>query len=111
MDEPDLHFKKANYRVKVTNKQSALCNSKINSNKVCEAYSFSINSSIGGTFETMSSEEAISGTRQNAARTVTDSCKYASRFSLELPLLIPFPNPEIKITILHFEVQINEWFG
>ena len=61
------------------------------------AYSLDIISRMRGIFKDMSFEEAISGTRQKAARTVTDSCKYASRLSALLPLslslLLPFPIP------------------
>jgi len=49
-------------------------------------YRVGITSNTSGILKSMSSEEAISGTRQNAARTVMDRLKYASRFSLrELP--------------------------
>lgn len=51
-------------------------------------YWVDITSNTSGIFKIMSSEEAISGTRQNAARTVMDRLKYASRFSLK-PLPIP----------------------
>ena len=61
------------------------------------AYSLDIIWRMRGIFKDMSFEEAISGTRQKAARTVTDSCKYASRLSALLPLslslLLPFPIP------------------
>lgn len=48
----------------------------------------------------MSSEDAISGLRQNAARTVTDSCKYASRLLSPALLIVPFPIP---ISIIYQE--------
>ena len=68
------------------------------------AYSLDIISRMRGIFKDMSFEEAISGTRQKAARTVTDSCKYASRLSALLPLslslLLPFPIP-LKKTHKH----------
>jgi len=51
-------------------------------------YWVDMTSNTSGILETMSSEEAISGTRQNAARTVMDRRKYASRFSLT-----PLPTP------------------
>lgn len=56
-------------------------------------YFFDIISSISGIFIDMSSEEAISGTRHKAARTVTDSFKYSSRLSAPLLLMVPFPIP------------------
>lgn len=88
-DAPGLHFKKANM-IKITHSINffVLC-----FKKALELYSFDIISTIKGIFATISSEEAISGTRQNAARTVTDSCKYASRLLSTLLLLLPVPNP------------------
>jgi len=52
-------------------------------------YPLDITSRIRGILETISSEEAISGTRQNAARTVIDICRYTSRLSTPSPLPLP----------------------
>jgi hypothetical protein len=56
-------------------------------------YWVDITSNISGILEFMSSEDAISGTRQSEAITVTDRLKYASRL-LSPPLdMVPFPIP------------------
>lgn len=59
-----------------------------------KTYSFDIISNIRGILETISLEAAMSGTRQKEARSVTASCRYASRFSPLFPLEFPFPIPE-----------------
>lgn len=61
-----------------------------------EAYSFDKISRTSGIFDTISCEAAISGTRQNAERTVTDNRKYASRLPPAFPVTLPFPAPATK---------------
>lgn len=61
-----------------------------------KSYSFAIISRIRGILKSISLEAAISGTRQNEARSVTASCKYASWFSPPFPVALPFPIPKLK---------------